>query len=83
MDKFISIIGKELSGLWATPDFSVLNETISNIEKTGFGLSVIACAIGAPFVLLSLLYMVWKIANVGPVRKTLSTIFILVLFPII
>jgi len=51
-------------------------EILPNFASTGFLTSYGMALVMFPFILLTVLYMVWSIAAVGPARKTLSTILI-------
>ena len=53
------------------------------IGKYGFWMSAKLCAIGAPVVFILVLSAVWSLARVGKVRKTLSTVLICCLFPVL
>jgi hypothetical protein len=67
---------------WSKPSIPI-NDIAKEIAKTGFWFSAAICAIVAPLVLISALAVVWNLALVGKVRKTLSTILICCLYPFI
>jgi len=76
------------AGFWDVYDWMRMAEgTLPNFASTGFLTSYAMVLLTFPFVLIVCLYMVWSIAAVGPARKTLSTLLIVLfgvpLYPIL
>lgn len=64
--------------------YDTINHVVTlwpNFGATGFAISYALVIVSFPFFLLIVLYIVWSIASVGPARKTLSSLLIIILAP--
>ena len=66
--------------MWAT---SQVPSLVVDLNSVAFFISCALVLLATPVVIATLLHYVWMLRSIGPARKTLSTVFIVLLWPIV